>query len=123
MEEAIVGGVVGAFVAALATWLFRRVTMIDTFFTKAVGATYALKKAEGGTGSFDDAKYFAGELPPLADTLGFRVRRLGEPAAAWAAALSAGDLKAAKAAQSQFSTKARFAGFGFTLPLIRRPRS
>jgi hypothetical protein len=113
MTEAIVGGIVGALVAAFATWLFRRATAIENFYLEASGATRALEKAEDGTGDIGMAEHLAGVVSPLADALALRVRRLEQPARTWADALTAKDLDEAQAAQTAFARKARFAGFGF----------
>jgi predicted acylesterase/phospholipase RssA len=116
MTTAIVGGVVGAIVggaiAAVSAWLVARATAIENFFGKASGATWALEKARNSRGTQADAEHLAGEVSPLADTLGMRIERLAEPAKKWAAELEAGRLEEAKQAMGQFSKQARFAGFG-----------
>jgi hypothetical protein len=114
MEAAIVGGLVGAGVAAFATWLFRRVTAIESFFTEAVGATWALAKAEAKPGEKSEAanaEQLAGVVLPLADALGLRVRSLSKIAREWADALNRKDLPRASAAQDTFRRKSRLAGF------------
>ncbi|HET8874102.1 MAG TPA: hypothetical protein VFM83_10495 [Gaiellaceae bacterium] len=116
MTTAIVGGVVGAIaggaIAAVSAWLVARSTAIENFFGKASGATWALEKARSSRGSEADAEHLAGEVAPLADTLGMRIERLAEPAKKWAAELEAGHLDEAKEAQTEFSRQARFAGLG-----------
>ena len=113
MTEAIIGAVLGALVAAFATWLFRRATAIETFYLEASGATRALEKVVDGTGDIGMAEHLAGVVSPLGDALGLRVRRLERPARTWADALTAKNLDKARAAQTAFARKARFAGFGF----------
>jgi hypothetical protein len=110
MTTAIVGGVAGAIaggaIAAVSAWLVARSTAIENFFGKA------LEKARSSGGSQADAEHLAGEVAPLADTLGMRIERLAEPAKKWAAELEAGHLNEAKEAQTDFSRQARFAGLG-----------
>lgn len=109
---AIVGGVVGGLVAVSATWLFRRITIIENFFEEAVGATWALAKAKPGEKSWENAEHLAGVVLPLADTLGLRVRSVRNAAREWADALNDMNVKEARQAQEKFRRKARFAGFG-----------
>jgi hypothetical protein len=114
VDAAIIGGLVGAIVATLATWLFRRVTAIESFFTEAVGATWALAKAEAKPGEKSeaaDAEQLAGVVLPLADALGLRVRSLSRIAREWADALNEKELPRARAAQDEFKRKSRLAGF------------
>jgi hypothetical protein len=113
LPEALVGGLVGAVVAAFATWLFRRVTAIEAFFVEAVGATWALAKAEAKPGEISeaDAEQLAGVVLPLADALGLRVRSLSKIAREWADALNEKELPRARAAQDTFRRKSRLAGF------------
>jgi hypothetical protein len=116
VTTAIVGGVVGAIaggaIAAFSAWLVARTTAIENFFGKASGATWALAKAKSSRGSQSDAEHLAGEVSPLADTLGMRIERLADPAKRWATKLEAGDVEEAKQAMADFSRQARFAGFG-----------
>jgi hypothetical protein len=110
--DAVASAVAGALVAAFTAWLVRREAAIEVFLAKASGATRAREKADAGSGDESMATWLAGELPPLADTLGRRIRRLEEPAGAWAAALDQGNLPQAQRAEATFKRKARFAGFG-----------